>query len=391
MPLGGPNGGDGGRGGNVVFKVERNLSTLNKYRHGKLYGAENGKQGGKNNKSGKGGDDIVLSVPQGTVIKEDSGVIIADLEEEGQTITVTNGGKGGWGNARFVSATNQAPLLAQKGEVGGEKALTLEMRLIADAAIIGYPNVGKSSLLTASSAARPKVASYPFTTLEPVRGVVETDKYTFVMAEVPGLITDAHLGRGLGHDFLRHIARTRVLIHVVDGSSETPVEDMFRVNEELRLYEPALATKPQVVAVNKVDLSDVQARIAEIKEAFGLAGLEPFFVSAVSGEGIEKLIKKTLEVIKKTEEQEVVIPAPSGKVFHPRPVGRIFTINREGNTFEVVSPELERVIDGTDINHAEARRQLLGYMSRRGVVGALKKAGAKPGDRVRLGRLEWGY
>jgi GTPase len=291
VPFGGPDGGDGGDGGNVVIKADPGITDLKMYRPHKLYKAQKGENGKGQKKHGKGGKDLVLLVPVGTIALGISGtaeeLLIADCEEPGQQEIVALGGRGGQGNTHFATSTNQAPRIAQKGEKGEERTIILEMRLIADVGIIGFPNAGKSTLLSRISAAHPKIDSYRFTTLEPVLGVVEAGKKEFIIAEIPGLIEGAHLGKGLGHDFLRHIVRTRVLIHLVDGTSETPVEDMIRVNNELSMYDPELARKPQVVAVKKIDLPGMKDRLDNIETEFGHAGVSVLFISAETGAGIQ--------------------------------------------------------------------------------------------------------
>jgi len=264
VPFGGPDGGDGGDGGNVVILADLSVTSLRMFKRKRVYRASKGEGGKGKKKHGKSGEDLVLRVPAGTIVldKERSSdeALVADCAQAGQQAVVARGGRGGLGNTRFTSSTNQAPRIAQKGEVGEELSLILEMRLIADVGIIGFPNVGKSTLLAAASAAKPKIASYPFTTLEPVLGVVEVGLKSFVIAEIPGLIDGAHLGRGLGHDFLRHIMRTKILIHMIDGASASPVEDMVRVNAELSAFELTLAQKSQLVVINKIDLPQVQAQ-----------------------------------------------------------------------------------------------------------------------------------
>jgi len=265
VPFGGPDGGDGGDGGNVIIKADATVTSLRLFKQRRFYRAADGKDGKSKRQHGKKGENLILAVPEGTVIlcKTQIGgdALIDDLEQLGQQIVVAKGGKGGLGNIHFASSTIQAPQIAQKGEVGEEKDIILELRLIADVGIIGYPNVGKSTLLAAASAAKPKIASYPFTTCEPVLGVVEVGRDNFVLAEIPGLIDGAHLGRGLGHDFLRHILRTKILIHLIDGSSASPVEDMIQVNTELSLFDSSLKQKPQLLAVNKIDLPQVRTRL----------------------------------------------------------------------------------------------------------------------------------
>jgi GTP-binding protein len=391
VPFGGPDGGDGGAGGEVIIRAEAGVTSLRVFRQRRFYRAEDGKHGGGQKKHGHNGDDLVLNVPIGTIVRSQMQVgddaLLADLEAVGQEVVVARGGKGGWGNTRFVSSTNQAPQIAQKGEAGEENAIILELRLIADVGIIGFPNVGKSTLVTAVSAARPKIASYPFTTREPVLGAVTVGEGGFVLAEIPGLIDGAHLGRGLGHDFLRHIERTKMLIHLVDGSSASPVEDMGRVNEELVLYDSALAGKPQLVAVNKIDLPEVRSRVAELKEAFGRAGAVPFFISAASGEGVAGLMAEVAKMLArlKTEAGERL----PRKVFRPQPRDNGIKVHKEGDTFVVAAPGLERLVASQGVSRAELHRQLKGRLSRLGVSRALEKAGVRPGDKVRCGNLEW--
>ena len=391
IPYGGPDGGDGGKGGTVIIKADANTSSLVSLRQRKLYRAQDGGNGRSRKKHGKDGVDLLLTVPIGTVVLDKTQLAgdaeIADLLQPSQFVVVANGGRGGLGNTHFASSINQVPRIAQKGWDGEGKSIVLEMKIIADIGIIGYPNVGKSSLLAAISAAKPKIASYPFTTLEPALGVVEVGWWSFVVAEVPGLIAQTHLGRGLGHDFLRHVVRTRVLLHLVDGSSVSPVEDMVQVNRELELFDPTLVQKPQLVAVNKIDLLQVQAQLAEIKGAFSNVGIKVHFISAVTGEGVSEFMAKALAMLSRAVALE---KAPeSSKVFHPKPKKTGISVHKEGHTFVVRAAELESVTAGTNLRDLEARRQLLGWFTRTGLSRALKKAGATPGDKVRLGKLEW--
>jgi GTP-binding protein len=393
VPFGGPDGGDGGSGGNVVIKADPGITDLKMYRPNKLYKAEKGENGKGQKKHGKSGRDLVLLVPVGTIALGISGtaeeLLIADCEEPGQQEIVALGGRGGQGNTHFATSTNQAPRIAQKGEKGEERSLVLEMRLIADVGIIGFPNAGKSTLLSKVSAANPKIAGYPFTTLEPILGVVEAGMKEFIVAEIPGLVEGAHLGKGLGHDFLRHIVRTRVLIHLVDGTSETPVEDRIRVNNELSLYDPELARKPQIVAVNKMDLPDMKDRLDTIKTEFGQAGVSVLFISAETGEGIQELLTETQEMLEKSGKRILAGKKVPAAVFHPQPKQTEVTIDKDGDTFIINAPALERIIAGVDMTSDEVRRQLQRPMSRYGVIRALEKAGVKPGDTVRCGDYEW--
>tara|TARA_B100000315_G_scaffold218383_1_gene219674 strand:+ start:104 stop:1369 length:1266 start_codon:yes stop_codon:yes gene_type:complete len=393
VPFGGPDGGDGGDGGDVILVTDPDVTSLARFRYMSLYQAVNGRDGRGRKQHGKKGADLVLRVPPGTLVwggvPADNKVLIIDLAQPGQDVKIAGGGNGGWGNTHFVSSTNQAPRLAQKGEAGEERSIILELRLIADIGIIGYPNVGKSSLLTVASAAKPKIASYPFTTLEPILGVVMVGLKSLVLAEIPGLIEGAHLGRGLGHDFLRHAMRTKMLIHLIDGTSVSPVEDVVRVNTELGLFEPALAQKPQTVVVNKIDLPVVQARLGEMKQAFCQAGMSVFFVSAVTGAGVGELMEQTMKMLIQVETQVAVGVGTSQKVFRPRPKNPLTSVRKEGDAFVIAAPGLERVVARVDVTGAEVRRHLRGQLDRLGVARALVKAGVKPGDKVRCGHFEW--
>ncbi len=319
VPFGGPDGGDGGDGGDVIIVAERSASSLRAFQRRRQFKAASGKNGRGKDKHGKKGEGLTLTVPVGTMVSYKSQIgdgPIADLDQPGQSVVVARGGKGGRGNARFATSTNQAPQTAEEGTEGEEHSLILELKLIADVGVIGYPNVGKSTLLAAVSAAKPRIASYPFTTLEPVLGMVELGGQSFVLAEIPGLIAGAHLGKGLGHDFLRHIMRTRVLIHLLDGGSPSPAEDMAQVNTELSLFDSALARKPQLVAVNKLDLPQVKARREELEESFRAIGTDAFFVSALSGQGIPELMAATAKMVQSAPKPE---PAKRKKVFRPKP------------------------------------------------------------------------
>jgi GTP-binding protein len=392
VPFGGPDGGDGGNGGDVVIMADSAVTSLRAFKQRRNYKAARGKDGGDKKKHGRKGENLILTVPVGTVISYKSHIggdaLIADLEQLGQQAVVAKGGKGGLGNAHFATSTNQAPQIAQKGEEGEENSIILELKLIADVGLIGYPNVGKSTLLAAVSAAKPKIASYPFTTREPVLGVVEVGQRSFVLAEIPGLIDGAHLGRGLGHDFLRHIERTKMLIHLIDGGSSSPAEDMVQVNTELSLFDSALAQKPQLVAVNKIDLPQVRARLAEIKDSFAAAGTKALFVSAATGEGIAELMTETMSRL-----QSIPVTKAGGripkKVFHPQPKSVIPKVHKEGDTFVVTAPELERIVARADVTSPRPPREFRRQLVRLGVTKALERAGVKSGDSVRCGNFEW--
>ena len=392
VPYGGPDGGDGGSGGDVIVRADAGVDSLRYYRRNRLYRAGKGANGGGSRKHGRNGDDLVLAVPPGTVVmtggEESGNLVLADLEKIGDEIVVAAGGKGGWGNTHYTSSTNQAPHIAQKGEPGKERLIRLEMRLIADVGIIGYPNAGKSTLLASASAAKPKVADYPFTTLEPILGVVDTGIETFVMAEIPGLIEGAHRGRGLGHEFLRHAMRTRIYIHIVDGSAESPIKDMLSVNSELASYDVSLARKPQITVVNKTDLTEVQGRLADIKKELAGAGLKAHYISAATGEGVPELMAQAYELLKAMTVTEDVKEIPV-RVFRPQPRRQGISVSKEGGVYVIAAPDLERLYAGAGATDADIRWQLNHQLKRMGANKTLEKAGIKPGDKIRCGELTW--
>ena len=296
------------------------LLHLDYFRRKRRFKAASGKSGGKQKKHGAKGDDLIIKVPLGTMVflKEDEQeVLLADLSQQGQKVLVAKGGSGGLGNVHFATSRNQAPRIATKGEPGEEHRLVLDLKLIADVGIIGYPNVGKSTLLAAVSKAKPKIADYPFTTREPALGVVEVGMKTFVLAEIPGLVDGAHLGRGLGHEFLRHAERTKVLLHLLDGSSTYRLT-MNNLNTELALYKPEMAQKPQLVVVNKVDLPEVQARLPEIRQLFSSLGIKVFFISAITRQGMSELMSEIIRMLEMVQEELAGSEVPMA-VFRPKP------------------------------------------------------------------------
>jgi GTP-binding protein len=392
VPYGGPDGGDGGKGGDVIIRADRSVDNLRAYRQRNTYKAENGHNGAGRKKFGADGEDLILPVPPGTIItdidEDGREVTLADLENPGDSVIAAKGGVGGLGNVHYKSSVNQAPRTAQRGELGEELGIRLEMRLIADVGIIGFPNAGKSTLLAKASAARPKIASYPFTTLEPVLGVVEIGLDTFVIAEIPGLIEGAHLGKGLGHDFLRHAMRTKVLLHLVSGDSSSPVDDMVKVNNELALFDPALGQKPQIVAVNKIDLPDVKELLDVIKSDFAASGIKPHYISAETGEGVKELTADVLKLLKEQAAAEKPAEAPV-KVFRPQPREPRIRVERVGNEFVIHAPGLDRMYAGQGSTAHELRWQMNLHLEKLGVNKALEKAGAKAGDKVRCGEMTW--
>ena len=390
VPFGGPDGGDGGKGGDVIIQADPAVMNLWGFKKKQLYKGDNGGAGAAQKKHGRNGDPLILKVPEGTVVyeKSDDGLdsLLGDLEKDGDQVVVAHGGRGGLGNVHFASSTNQTPRLAQSGEMGEEKVVALELKLIADVGIIGYPNVWKSSLLALATAAKPQIADYPFTTREPIVGVVGVEYENFVLAEIPGLIDGAHLGRGLGHDFLRHSMRTRILIHLVDGTAESPLDNMIKVNNELALFDTQLARKPQIVVINKIDLPEVQERKSEIKKAFREADIDVHFISAVTGEGIPGLMKTINTLLKESKAQA---PEPAPRIFRPLPRHKTVSISREGDVFVISEPELERIVSRVDMSDSTIQGQILGQMTRLHIDKALEKAGIQRGNVIRCGNSEW--
>lgn len=394
VPRGGPDGGDGGRGGDVIIIADQNVSTLLEFRYHRKFEGARGGNGGRINKHGGNGEDVHIPVPVGTQIWEaETENLFADLSAPGQGIIVAKGGRGGRGNTQFATSTNQYPLLAEAGEPGEELHLRLELKLLADVGIIGLPNAGKSSLLASVSAARPKVADYPFTTLEPVLGVVERFHDTFVMVDIPGLIEGASDGIGLGHDFLRHIERTRVLVHVVDGSALDPLEDLRKINNELVQFNEELAAKPQLIAINKLDITEVRELQEDLAKLFENENAPLFFISAATHDGVDGLLNKVYEIHQEARQGEEVaeteINIDDLPVLRPRPRREPIAVTKRRGGFVVESPRIGRIAAMLDEQDWNARIQFLGHLQRTGVVKALEEAGVMPGDSVRFGAMEW--
>jgi GTP-binding protein len=392
VPRGGPDGGDGGKGGDVVLEVRATLNTLAHFRHIMRYIAKDGGNGGSNNKSGKSRDDLIVPVPPGTVVFDaDTGELLGDLTQSEERLIVCKGGKGGRGNQHFATSRNQAPRIADKGEPAEERHLRLELKLLADIGIIGIPNAGKSTLLAALTNAHPKIAAYPFTTVEPNLGVAQVDdETTVVLADIPGLIEGASQGVGLGHDFLRHVQRTRVLIHLLDGLSSDPVADFSQINGELALFDPGLARKPQVVAVNKQDQPEAADRFPKIKKEMKKRGLEVIPVSALARSGIRDLLLSAVGKVAQTPALEET--APPLPVYRPKEDIRDFSVKREGaHEWRLLGAGIERAAKMTYFEHSGALRRFQRMMEHLGVDEALRKAGVQPGDTVLIGdfELEW--
>jgi GTP-binding protein len=396
VPRGGPDGGDGGRGGSVVLRVDPGLTTLLDFRYKHHFRAEPGGRGLGAKRHGKSGDDLVLLVPPGTGILDDAtGELLADLVATGQSVTIARGGRGGLGNVHFATATHRTPKHAQKGEPGEERWLGLELRLIADVGLVGLPNAGKSTLLAALTAARPKIASYPFTTLEPNLGVMDlgdAEDRRPTIADVPGLIEGASGGAGLGHAFLRHVERTRILVHVVDGASRDAEWDHGVIREELRLHDPALLEKPLVVVFNKTDLPEARDAWAAFAAARRAEGLRCLAVSADAGDGLDALRGALAELLPDAAGL-AADPEPSGVVVHRLDAaGDGFTLEREGDAFRVRGKRIERIAVQTNFEVEDSADRFQRDLDRLGIDGALRRAGVKAGDTVRIGRVEfeWG-
>lgn len=400
VPRGGPDGGGGGRGGDVWLVVDPGLNTLLEFRRRQHFKAGRGEHGSGGNKTGRDGEDLVVRVPPGTAVYDDeTGELVADLVRPGQRFLAARGGRGGRGNASFASPSHQAPRFAERGEPGEAYWYRLELKLLADVGLVGYPNAGKSTLLSRVTAARPKVAPYPFTTLEPYLGVVNLGEGEgFVLADIPGLIEGAHAGAGLGHEFLRHVERTLLLIHVVDGSGlsgRDPWEDFLHINEELRLFNPELAQKPQVVAINKVDLAEARAQLPALAERLAGAGFPFVPISAATGEGIPQLlqaVRERLQPLRQRLAEELSQRGGEEVLFRPpAPATFALRVRREGETFILESPEVERLVAMTDLENPEALRFFQRALERRGVLAALQEAGVRPGDTVRVGQQEFEF
>jgi len=408
-PFGGPDGGDGGRGGSVYFEATNSLNTLIDYRYRQQFKAEPGEPGVRQKMHGAKGEDITLQVPCGTIVRDgDTGAVIADLTEHGQIVMVARGGRGGLGNVHFATSTHQTPKEAQRGEPGEERWLLLELRLIADVGLVGYPNAGKSTLLSVVTAAHPKIADYPFTTLAPNLGVVEVgqprsgDGYSFVLADIPGLIEGAAQGVGLGHEFLRHIRRTRLLVHMLDGAAveRDPWHDFETINRELLEYDAQLEQRPQIVVLNKMDVPDAQERWPELKTKAEAAGYLVFAISAVAHEGVDELvacIARRLQEIQRDEAERSASNIVMGgqddddTVLRPQ-ADDAFTITKEDGVFVVRGKRVSRMVNMTNQDSEEGMDRLQVMLQKMGVTKALEEAGVKVGDTVRFGKAElyWG-
>lgn len=392
VPDGGPDGGDGGRGGNIVFKADKTLTTLIDFAHKKVFTAKNGEDGRARNSFGKKGEDLYIYVPVGTVIKDAKTLrVMKDLSENGEEFIAARGGNGGWGNVHFATATRQTPKFAKDGIKGQERELILELKLIADVGLAGFPNVGKSTLLASVSAARPKIANYHFTTLEPNLGVVSIGEgKSFVMADIPGLIEGAHEGVGLGHEFLRHIERTRLLIHVVDVSGiegRNPIDDFEKINSELELYSQNLASRPMVVAANKTDIIMDEALLEEFREYINKKGLKLFEISAAAHKGVRELMNYVSKELDNLEPVELYEADFVEEDFEEEP----FEVRIENGVYVVEGPYIEKLLRHSNFDDAESMQYFQIALRRKGVIDALCEKGCGEGDPVRMYELEFDY
>ncbi|MDO4296536.1 MAG: GTPase ObgE [bacterium] len=400
VPNGGPDGGDGGRGGDVIFEVDPGLNTLTDFRHVRKYVAKDGEEGKKRRCHGADAKDLIIKVPEGTIIKDfESGKVIADMSGENRREIILKGGKGGLGNMHFATSTMQVPKYAQPGQPGAELWVTLELKVIADVGLVGFPNVGKSTLLSRVSNARPQIANYHFTTLNPHLGVVDLDGTDgFVMADIPGLIEGASEGVGLGHAFLRHIERCKVLIHVVDAASvegRDPVEDIRAINKELEKYDPELLERPQVIAANKVDAifedENEESPLARLRAAFEPEGLSVFPISAVTGKGVKELLYAVYELLQTVDrtptifEKEFDIRYESDKAL-PYQVSRA-----DDGAYVVEGPRIEKMLGYTNLDSEKGFAFFQNFLKDTGILDELERAGIQEGDTVRMYSLEFDY
>lgn len=398
VPNGGPDGGDGGRGGDVIFEIDEGLNTLADYRHRRKYVAKDGEQGGKRRCHGKNAEDIILKVPEGTIIKEaESDKIIADMSGDNRRQVILKGGKGGLGNQHFATSTMQIPKYAQPGQPAQELWVKLELKVIADVGLIGFPNVGKSTLLSRVTNANPKIANYHFTTINPNLGVVDIDGADgFVIADIPGLIEGASEGIGLGHEFLRHIERTKMMIHVVDAAStegRDPIDDIYKINAELKAYNEDIAKRPQVIAANKIDAiyTEDEDPVEKIRKEFEPQGIKVFAISGVSGEGIRELLYYVSEQLKTLDQETIVFEQeyfPEEELIH---IDLPYTVEKEDDMYVVEGPKIEKMLGYTNLDSEKGFAFFQKFLKDTGILYELENAGIQEGDTVRMYGLQFDY
>ena len=399
VPNGGPDGGDGGNGGSVYFEVDEGLNTLTDFRHIRKYAAQNGQEGGKRNCAGKNGEDITIKVPEGTVIKEaESGKVIADMSGENRRVLLLKGGKGGNGNQHYATSTMQAPKYAQPGQPAMELELILELKVIADVGLVGFPNVGKSTFLSKVTNARPKIANYHFTTLSPNLGVVDLDDAKgFVIADIPGLIEGASEGIGLGHEFLRHIERTKVMVHIVDAAStegRDPIEDIYAINKELEAYNPEIAARPQIIAANKIDMIYAEDDpVARIKAEFEPKGIPVYPISAISGKGLRELLYAIQNKLDGLDSEPVVFEQEYDPEEHLIVGNEPFTVeyDAENDEYVVEGPRIEKMLSYTNLESEKGFRFFQNFLKENGILKQLEELGIEEGSTVRMYGLSFDY
>ena len=400
VPNGGPDGGDGGHGGDVIFEVDEGLNTLTDFRHIRKYCAENGQEGGKKNCRGKDGKDIVIKVPEGTVIKEaNSGKVITDMSGENRRYVILTGGKGGNGNQHYATSTMQAPKYAQPGQPAKELELMLELKVIADVGLVGFPNVGKSTFLSRVTNARPKIANYHFTTLNPNLGVVDLEGAKgFVIADIPGLIEGASEGVGLGHEFLRHIERTRVMIHIVDAAGSEgrdPIEDIYAINKELANYNEEIASRPQVIAANKIDMifEGDEDPVEKIKKEFEPKGIKVYPISAISGDGVRTLLYDVNNMLEKLEQKPIVFEQEFFPEYEMGASDEPFTVeyDEEEDEYVVEGPRIEKMLGYTNLESEKGFVFFQKFLKENGILEKLEELGIEEGSTVRMYGLKFDY
>ncbi|MGB1287802.1 MAG: GTPase ObgE, partial [Aggregatilineales bacterium] len=389
----GPSGGEGGNGGDVILKVNPNMNTLMYFKRQSHFKAHPGKRGGSSNKTGANGDDYTVEVPPGTIVRDaETGILLADLVQPDEEVVIVKGGRGGKGNTSFKSSSNRAPRIAEKGAPGEERWITLELKIIADIGLVGVPNAGKSTLLSVVSNAKPKIANYPFTTLQPNLGMVVYDHKDMVFADIPGLIEGAHMGIGLGHAFLRHVQRTRLLIHVLDGTAIDPLADFNQINSELALYDEKLKDRPQIVVLNKMDLPEVAEQWDDIQEELRARGVEPMAISALTRQNIQPLIQRAFQMMSELPEEAPQLLEEVPLYELEEDPEKVFEITRdeEGN-YVVTGKRIERAAAMTYWDYDEAILRFQQILEILGITSALRKEGVEPGDTVFIGEyeLEW--
>ncbi len=400
VPNGGPDGGDGGRGGDVIFQVDEGLNTLTDFRHVRKYKAGDGQEGGKKNCRGRDGEDILIKVPEGTVIKEaESGKVIADMSGDKRRVVLLTGGKGGNGNQHYATSTMQAPKYAQPGQPARELELLLELKMIADVGLVGFPNVGKSTLLSRASNARPKIANYHFTTIVPNLGVVDMDGAKgFVIADIPGLIEGASEGVGLGHEFLRHIERTKVIIHMVDAAGtegRDPIADIYAINKELEAYNIEIASRPTVIAANKIDAitDDTDSPVEALRAEFEPKGIRVFPISAVSGQGLKELLYHVSSLLEEADDKPVVFEQEYFPEFENSYANDPYTVeyNEEEQEYVVEGPRIEKMLGYTNLESEKGFTFFQNFLKDSGILEQLEALGIQEGDTVRMYGLKFDY